>query len=294
MPSLRARALPTLLRCFLKRRLRPKVPLWQQRAALRIWAAFGRLPRRTVIERLTLAGRPAERLAPRGLPADRDGILLLHGGGYCWGGLKSYRELGARLAHAAARPVTILDYRRAPEHPYPAAVNDAVAATRELMSRQPHQPFALVGDSAGGGLSLAVCLRLREAGERLPERLGLISPWVDLTHSGASIETLRDADPLISLPSLQQCAQRYAGTQKLEVPEVSPLFAHLGGFPPTLIQVGANEILLDDARRLANRMGETAQLEIAPDLWHVWHLFASVVPESREAIEQMATFLNEP
>lgn len=293
MSSLRARLLPSLLRLLLQRRLRPRVPLWQQRAALNIWAAFGHLPRRTEVAAVTLAGRPAERVQPRGLPQDRDSLLLLHGGGYCWGGLYSYREFAARLAHASRRPVTVLDYRRAPEHPYPAALDDAVAAVEELRQLRPDQPLAIVGDSAGGGLALALCLRLRSLGQPLPERLGLISPWTDLTQSGASIETLASREPVISLGSLEQCASRYAGDHDRSVPELSPLFGELTGFPPTLIQVGANEILLDDSRRLAERLGSAATLEIAPDLWHVWHLFASIIPESQAAIERLGTWLRD-
>lgn len=291
MPSLRARLLPTLLRLLLRRRLRPVVPLWQQRVAVTIWAAFGHLPWRTDVMRLALAGRPAERVQPRGLSADRDEILLLHGGGYCWGGLYSHRELAARLSHAAQRPVIVLDYRRAPERPYPAAVDDAVAACLELRRSRPGGRLALVGDSAGGGLTLATCLRLRSLGEPLPERLGLISPWVDLTQSGDTIRTLADVDPVITAASLQCCAARYAGDHDLRAAEVSPLFADLSAFPPTLIQVAANEVLLDDSRRLAARLGPTATLEITADLWHVWHLFASVIPEGQAAIERMGEYL---
>jgi len=293
MPSLRARMLPPLLRRLLKRRLRPRVPLWQQRSAMRTWAAFGHLPRRTIVQTGTLAGRPVEQICPRGLPVDRDDVLLLHGGGYCWGGLATHREFAARLAHAAQRPITVLDYRLAPEHPYPAAIDDAVATVRELRQAKPGQPLAIVGDSAGGGLALAVCRRLRRAGESLPDRLALISPWVDLTQSGASIADLSEVDPVISLPSLQQCAERYAAGHALHDPELSPLFGDFEEFPQTLIQVGQHEILLDDSRRLAERIGAAARLEVTCDMWHVWHLFASVLPEARTAIARAGEFLSD-
>ncbi|MFV0445741.1 MAG: alpha/beta hydrolase [Planctomycetaceae bacterium] len=293
MPSHRARLLKPVLRWLLKQRLRPAVPLWQQRATVSIWAAFGHLPRGTLVERLELAGRPAERIRPKLLTSPTGEVLLLHGGGYCFGGLFSYRELAARLAHTAQRAVTVLDYRLAPEHPYPAAVDDAAAAWLELTKSDDPPATGIVGDSAGGGLTLATCLRLQTMDVPLPRCLGLISPWVDLTHTGESLQRLSDRDPVISEASLRQCAGRYAAGRDLRLPELSPLFADLSGLPPTLIQVGSDEILLDDAIRLAEQIGSTATLEITPDLWHVWHLFASLVPESQTAIERLGQFLRQ-
>lgn len=282
-----------LLRRLLKPRLQPRVALWRQRAAVRIWSALGRLPWRTEVMPCVVGGVAAERLRPRGLPDDRDDILLLHGGGYCWGGLATHRELAARLAHAAQRPVTVIDYRRAPEHPYPGAVEDALAAYRELRRKKPGQPIAVVGDSAGGGLTLALCVRLQSRGEPLPDRLGLISPWADLTHGGATLQSLAAVDPMISPASLAQCADRYRGEHAATNPEISPLLADLSALPPTLIQVGSNEVLLADAERLRERLGAHCTLEVSPDLWHVWHLFASVLPEGRAAIERLGEFLNQ-
>jgi acetyl esterase/lipase len=288
MPSLRARLLPVLLRCFLKPRLRPSVSLWQQRSALRIWAWFGRLPARTERRKLQLGGIPAEQLQPRGHTWTGPTVLLLHGGGYCWGGIESHRELAARISHAAGRPVTVIDYRRAPESPYPAAVDDALSAYLALRRTG---AVAVVGDSAGGGLALALCLRLKQLQEPLPERLALISPWTDLTQSGGSITDLAQVDPVISPASLEQCSERYRGDKPAELPEISPLFGELEGFPPTLIQVGANEVLLDDSRRLKARLGAIAVLEVTPEMWHVWHLFASIVPEGAAAIGRLGRFL---
>jgi acetyl esterase/lipase len=293
MPSRRAQVLSRLVRRLLKPRLQPHVPLWQQRAAVRAWAAFGLLPRGTRRERLALAGIAAERLSPRSLPPSANDVLLLHGGGYCWGGIATHREFAARLAHASGRPVTLIDYRRAPEHPYPAAVDDALAAYQTLLERRPDRPISVVGDSAGGGLALALCLRLKGRGIRLPDRLGLVSPWVDLTHSGESLVTQAEADPLISPASLRQCSERYLAGTPADAPEVSPLWGDLGGLPTTLIQVASPEVLLDDARRLAARL-EHATLEIEPGLWHVWPLFAFVLPEGRAAIDRLGQFLSPP
>ena len=258
------------------------------------WAHLGRMPWRTDVRALTLNGRPAERLSPRGGDCRPDPVLMLHGGGYCWGGLDTHREVAARIAHAARRPVYLLDYRLAPEHPFPAALDDAAGACRELRSLCGGAPLSLVGDSAGGGLSLATCLRLRAAGDPLPDRMVLISPWVDLTQSGDSIRQRVELEPMLNPQTLDVCAQRYAAGRSLEDPQLSPLWADLAGLPPVLIQVGENEILLDDSRRLAERLalaGGSVELEITPGMWHIWHLFASAIPEGQTAIHRLASFL---
>lgn len=295
MPSLSVRLLPPILRRTLKRRLAGDSPLEVQRRAMLRWAKLGWLPRRTRIVRLILGGRPAERFESL-LGCDRQSpVLLLHGGGYCWGGLDTHRELAARIARAAQRPVYVVDYRRAPEHPYPAAVDDAVAAYRELATTTDVDRIALVGDSAGGGLALATMLRCRDSGLRQPRQAALISPWTDLTQSGASITALAEADPLISPSALDRCADHYAAGRPRETPELSPLFADLSGLPPLYIQVASNEVLLDDATRLAARcqtQGISAELRVTADLWHVWHLFATAVPEAREAIADLGAFLS--
>lgn len=296
MVSLRARLLPMLLRATLQRRLRPHVPVDQQRQAMLRWAKLGRVPWRTRVETLTLNGRPAERLAPRRGGCQPDPVLLLHGGGYCWGGLDTHREVAARIALAARRPVYLLDYRLAPEHPFPAALDDATGAYRELQLLSDGASISLVGDSAGGGLTLATCLRLRAEGDRLPDRMALISPWVDLTQSGDSVRQRVELEPMLNPQTLEVCAQRYAAGRPVSDPQLSPLWADLAGLPPVLIQVGENEILLDDSRRLAERLataGVQVEIEIAKQMWHIWHLFASAIPEGQTAINRLASFLTE-
>jgi acetyl esterase/lipase len=151
-----------------------------------------------------------------------------------------------------------------------------------------------MGDSAGGGLSLALCHRLRSEGLPLPDRLVLLSPWVDLTLSANTIATNADVEVMLTSETLRQCADVYANGTALDLPELSPLFSSFDGYPPVLIQVGTEEILLDDALRLAERMlaaGVRVSLEQQPGLWHVWPLFARVVPEARAAIQRIGEYL---
>jgi acetyl esterase/lipase len=222
-------------------------------------------------------------------------MLYLHGGGYILGSSRTYRDLTSRIAAAAGVRVMVIDYRLAPENQFPAAIEDAVNAYRWLINNgfKPEN-IAIGGDSAGGGLTLATLLSLRDAGESLPAVAALISPWTDLAGTGESLVKLAETDPWLNPHSLLPMAGLYLGETDARNPLASPLYADLQGLPPLLIQVGTDEILLDDSTRLAQRAlaaNVTTTLDVWQDMWHVWHLFAEQLPEGQQAIGKMAEFI---
>ncbi len=235
-----------------------------------------------------IAEVPVEILTPDGWQPDRATVLYLHGGGYVVGSPGTHRDLTSRLAVASGARLVVADYRLAPEHPYPAAVEDAVAIWRGLGSG----PLAVAGDSAGGGLSLAMMLRLREAGEALPVAAVLISPWVDLTLSEASLDT--NTDDYLGRRAAETCAAHYLQGADPRGHEVSPVLADLRGFPPLLVFSGTIESLHDEHLRLVS-VAAAAEVDVTLEegerLVHAWPVFAGAVPEGRVAIETMATFL---
>lgn len=232
----------------------------------------------------------------RGTGADEDRVLLyLHGGGYVIGEPWGYRPLWSGLARAAGARGLGIDYRLGPEHPFPAAVEDAVAAYGWLLG-QGVAPGKLVvaGDSAGGGLAVAMMVEARRRGMPMPAAALAISPWVDLACTGASITAKAAEDPSLTLEGLNNCARQYLGSSPAAAPLASPIHADLSGLPPLLIQVGSAEILLDDAVALAGRAGAAGvevQLQVWPDMPHVWHAFAFMLDEGREATLQAGAFL---
>lgn len=266
----------------------------QRRFAMEAMQSQLKLPEGVTAEKLSASGLDAISLT---LNSDQDAsgnlILYFHGGGYALGSITTHRELMARLAVATGSRVVGVNYRLAPEDPYPAAVDDAVTAYRWLLAQgiDPER-IVIAGDSAGGGLSLAALLRLREAGDPLPRAVVLLSPWTDLTISGETVASRADADPMISADALKLMSEAYAKGQS-QNPEVSPLCADLSGLPPMLIQVGDAEALLDDSRRLAaavEEAGGRAELEIFDRMLHVFHAFPQL-PEAGTALERIAAFL---
>jgi len=222
-------------------------------------------------------------------------ILYFHGGGYALGSAKSYAEMTSWIARAAQARVFVLDYRRAPEYRFPAALEDAALAYRWLVSSGADpRTLAVAGDSAGGGLTVALLTALRDRGEELPSCAACISPWVDLKMTGESIENRAALDPLLTREGLQQFADWYLGGQDARNPLVSPLYADLRGLPPLLIQVGTSEILLDDALRLEER-ARAARVQVRlseyEDMPHVWHVFASFLPQAKLAAQEIGEFV---
>jgi acetyl esterase/lipase len=222
-------------------------------------------------------------------------VLYLHGGGYVIGSPRSHRHLVAGIASAAGLRAFSLDYRLAPEHPYPAALDDAVAAYRWLLrsARVAAQRILIAGDSAGGGLTLATLVALREAGDPLPAAAVCLSPWVDLSCSLPSCDPGLGPDPVIDHQVIRAMARAYMGRRSLRNPRASPLFADLRGLPPLLVQAGGDEALLDDAREIAiaaSKAGVPMTLETWPRMIHVWQWYAPVLAEGRAAIERIAEF----
>jgi monoterpene epsilon-lactone hydrolase len=223
-------------------------------------------------------------------------ILFQHGGGYISGSIDSHRHMIAQAGREARARTLALGYRLAPEHPFPAALDDAIAGYRFLLSQGfAPETIAVAGESAGGGLAVATLVSLHDAGEPLPACAWLSSPWVDLTMTGASIRTKAAVDPLLSEPYLAELAKAYLnGTDPL-TPLASPLHADLRGLPPMLIQVGSAEILLDDAVRLAGAAGAAdvrVTLEVWPDMIHAWHLFYQQVAAGRRALAAVGAFIH--
>jgi epsilon-lactone hydrolase len=239
-------------------------------------------------------GVPAEWIAPPGAAEGRV-LLYLHGGGYVVCSVNTHRDLMARLARAAGGRALGIDYRLAPEHPFPAAVEDATAAYRWLVSRGTDPArIAIAGDSAGGGLTLATLVALRDAGDPLPAAAACLSPWVDLEGVGASMTAKATVDPFVHKEMIQFMAQQYLGDRDPRTPLAAPLYADLRGLPPLLIQVGTAEVLLDDGTRIAER-ARAAGVEVSLDVWddmiHVWQLFAPILPEGQQAIERIGAFI---
>ena len=222
-------------------------------------------------------------------------VLYLHGGGYIIGSPRTHRPLMAELSQASKGRVLGLDYRLAPEHPFPAPVEDSVAAYRWLLS-EGYDParIAVAGDSAGGGLTVAMMVQARYLGLPMPGAAVCISPWVDMEGQGDSMETRAAADPMVGKESLMISAKTYLGGSDPRAPLAAPLYADLRGLPPMLIQVGDAEVLLDDSTRLAG-IAREAGVEVEMDVWddmiHVWHLFAPILPEGKQAISQAGEFI---
>lgn len=247
-------------------------------------------------ESVNAGGVPAEWV----IPDDREPgrvIVYLHGGGYATGTIHANRGLCSHLARAARARVLSVDYRLAPEHRFPAAVDDAIAAYRFVVSEgYAPENAAFGGDSSGGGLVLGTLVALRDGGEPLPATAICLCPWTDLTLSGATVEAKRDEDPMVRASVLALMADAYLGDADPRSPTASPLFADLTGLPPLLVQVGSAELLLDDSRRFAERAqaaGVDVTLEVWDDMIHVWHSFADLLPEGREAVARIGSYVDE-
>ena len=231
--------------------------------------------------------------------SDRNTVLLFfHGGGYCSGSIKSHRRMVTEAGRAMRMRTLAIDYRRAPEHPFPAQHEDALTAWR-FLTGQGIEPDRIVvgGDSAGGNLTLCMVSRLRAAGEHLPGCLWLVSPWTDLSMSGATLSTKEAIDPIIHRAYLEELAAAYvpSGVGRRD-PLISPLFADLSGFPPMLIQVGSAETLLSDATRLAEAAGVAdvkARLEIWPHMIHAWPVWNAELDAGRRALHGAGQFVRE-
>jgi acetyl esterase/lipase len=247
-------------------------------------------------ENVTVAGRAAEWVRAPGVQAGR-AILYLHGGGYVMGSLNTHRSLAGEVSRAAQAAVLLVDYRLAPEDPFPAAVEDSVAAYRWLLGQGfKAQNLAVAGDSAGGGLALATLVSARDQGLPMPKAAVPISPWSDLTCSNDSYKTRAEADPMVAPGGINRMANLYLNGKDAKLPYASPNFASLKSLPPLLIHVGRDEVLLDDSIKLhekAKADGVDSTLEIWDDMIHVWHAFHPMLPEAKQGIARVGEFLRE-
>ena len=267
----------------------PPLPLdvRAQREGFEKFAVFAPVPIDGRCSKLDAGGVAAEFVAAPGADADRT-VLYLHGGGYAIGSIATHRLLAYNLSRASGARCLVLDYRLAPEQPFPAALDDATTAYRWLLA-QGHAAshIAIAGDSAGGGLAVASLLRLRDEGAALPAMGLCLSPWTDLAATGDSLRRCAASDPLVTTKIIEWMAGLYAGQTDRKHPYLSPLYANLKGLPPLTIQVSSTEALLDDSLRLAERAhaaGVKVNLEVAPNMLHVWQLYALMLGEAREAI----------
>lgn len=295
MASWQSKVLSVFLRLFMKRRFDPLAsPAGVRERVNRLAARFNRAKPWIATTPVSANGVPGEWVEVPESADDRV-LLYLHGGGYIVCGPSTHRFMVARLCRSAGTKALLIDYRLAPEHPFPAAVEDAEAAYRWLLATgvKPER-IVVAGDSAGGGLTLALLLTLREAGLPMPAGAALLSPWTDLALTGWSMLTHAKADPMLRMDAAALGARHYLQGTLPTHPIASPVYADLTGLPPFFVQVGENEILLDDSRRVAvnaTAAGVDASLEVWPGMPHVFQAFPAL-PESGHALARLGTFLS--
>jgi len=277
---------------LVKPALHPKVPVSVQRTLIRQAYRSSVPPRDCRFQEGTLAGRSVIRSSFG--QATRGVVLYLHGGGYIIGSAATHKGLTGHLAKTSGCMVVTPDYRLAPEHPFPAALDDAEAAWHALIDEgfAPGQ-IAVAGDSAGGGLAIALALRLRDSGQPLPASLTVFSPWVDLTQEALYSP---ECEPVLQARWTAKAAKLYAGQESLHNPLISPIFGNLERLPPILIQVGSQEILLNDAERLANaaaKAGVKTHFEVFNSLWHVFQVHSGQLDRATAAVQTAGEHIRE-
>jgi acetyl esterase/lipase len=294
MPSIRSRIVRLILRHLISKADK-KATLQQRRATLEDGARRLPMPPRVDVQQTTVGNIPAEWLRPADT-TDNQAILYLHGGAYTMGSCATHRALASRIAIASKTPALQPEYRLAPEHPFPAALQNCVAAYRWLVDHGiPPRRIVVAGDSAGAGLALALAVTLRDDDVPIPAAIVCISPWADLELTGESLGTHASVDLVCSLEDSRFHAVQYVGKADPRTALVSPVYADLHGLPPILIHVGDREILLSDALRLAERArgdGVDVELKVWEGMWHVWPLLAGYVPEGQRAVDEIGAFIS--
>jgi epsilon-lactone hydrolase len=281
-------------RWFIKRTGKHKSITQARESLRRTQVLVPRPPARTTTEVVDVGGVEAYRIStPASLPNRY--LLYLHGGAYVAGSPALYRHFTWRIAEATRSTLLAIEYRLAPEHPFPAALTDAVAAYRWLLAHAADpKGLAIIGDSAGGGLALATLMKIRDQGLPLPATAVAMSPWTDLALTGASLRLNAKVDCMVNSEEMPSIADMYLAGTDPRNPYASPLYGNPAGLPPILIQVGSEEVLLDDAARMAERLrnaGGKVELEIWPRMPHVWQLFVPLLPEAHRAIAQIGRFV---
>lgn len=296
MSSLRARIIRSLTSRIIRRIDMRHAPVEKMRKSMDTVGRLVRRARHVAVETTEVCGLHAEWYRPPGA-AEGKVLLYLHGGAYVMGSCKSHRGMVTHIARDSGVNALLPEYRLAPEHPFSAGLDDCVAVYRSLLADgyQPHD-IMVAGDSAGGGLTVALMLVLRHAGDPLPVGGVLLSPFLDFTVSGESVKTRAAQEPWFDAADIDVMIGYYCKGEDLENPLLSPVYANVAGLPPMLIQVGDDEILLSDSTRFADKMtaaGCSAEIEVFPEMWHVFQLFVGKMPESKAAIHKIAAFIKE-
>lgn len=298
MASLRAKTIRWISSRYIQKVDVDKADVLELRRKLTKITRLLRRVRGVTVEETRVNDLYAEWLRPKNA---RDGkvLLYLHGGAYVLGNCQTHRHMVSHIAKAARMNALVPDYRLAPEHRFPAAIDDAVGVYRSLLADGfKAEDIHIAGDSAGGGLTVATLLSLRHAGDPLPASVVLLSPFLDITASGESTTTRATQDPWFHVKDVAVAARYYCNDDsELRNPLVSPVFANVAGLPPTYIQVGDDEILLSDSTRFADKLKEAGgevELEVWPEMWHVFQLFVGKMPEARKAVNKIGAYLIGP
>lgn len=294
MSSIRAKIMRSISSAYVQRMHIGEIDF---RKVRKLWTRLGRLMMTAAgvhVDPDKINGLYVEWLTPRER-VDGKILLYLHGGGYVMGGCDMYRRLVSHIARAARIRALLPEYRLAPEHKFPAAIDDSVAIYQSLLAMGVRaEDIVVAGDSAGGGLTVATLLALRDAGEPLPAAAVLLSPFLDVTGSGDSMRTRAAQDPWFRPRDLPLVADLYCEPHQRRFPLVSPVFADVEGLPPMFIQVGDDEILLSDSERMADACiaaGIEVELEVWPEMWHVFQMFVGKMPEARQAMIKIGQYI---
>lgn len=270
------------------------MPVEQYRSGMEKMTSMAKMPDGITVEKINCNGVAAEWIIPQNA-VSAGAILYLHGGGYAMGSVNTHRALMARIGLASKTKVLGIEYRLAPENPFPCAIDDAFAAYNWLLQQGfDNNKIVIAGDSAGGGLTIALKIRIRDENVVKPAAGVCLSPWLDLASTGQTTVTLADQDPMLDLESVKHFALFYSPEEKLKHPWVSPLYADLSNLSPIYIQVSTSEILLDDTRRFAEK-AKLAGVDMQVDYWdkmvHVWQAFGVYLPEALHAIEKLGLYI---
>ena len=292
--SFKSRFWRTILRATFKNK---KLSIAELRAnGVKNSKMLGEVSKNITVEKINMEGIQAEWLIPFPSSAHSEKVILyLHGGGYITGSIEDHRMMCGLLANATETKVLIPEYRLAPEHPFPAALDDALKVYQWLLDQgYSSTNMIIAGDSAGGGLSVATVLALKEKSGSLPAAVVCLSPWADLALTGQSHTTKAKAEAILNKDVLHEWALCYTDESNLTNPLVSPIHGDFHGFPPLLIQVGSEEILLDDSILLAEKAksaGVDVTLKIWDGMWHVWQALGDLIPENKKTFEEIGQFV---
>ena len=292
--SFKSRFWRTILRATFKNK---KLSIAELRAnGVKNSKMLGEVSKNITVEKINMEGIQAEWLIPFSSSTRSEKVILyLHGGGYVTGSIEDHRMMCGLLANATGTKVLIPEYRLAPEHPFPAALDDALKVYQWLLDQGYSSANMIIdGDSAGGGLSIATVLALKEKSGSLPAAVVCLSPWTDLALTGQSHTTKAKAEAILNKDVLHEWALCYTDESNLTNPLVSPIHGDFHGFPPLLIQVGSEEILLDDSTLLAEKAksaGVDVTLKIWDGMWHVWQALGDLIPENKKTFEEIGQFV---